>query len=341
MHAADLLTNRARLTPDREALLEESDRRRYTYRELNERANRTANLLANRFGIRKGDRVSILANNDMAHIDLLFGLGKIGAVLAPLNWRLAAAELQYIITDANPKALIIGPEFVDIFNDIRGDVGGEMSILGLKGANAEGAVSYEGMLGDASPREPARPPLDGDDPYALLYTSGTTGAPKGAIIPHRQILWNCLNTVSSWGLSEHDVSPVFTPLFHAGGLFAFLTPLTYVGGRLILSRTFDAEETLKTVEAERCTVVLGVPTLFTMWRDSSVYADVDLSSVRWVISGGAPCPTSVMEAWREEKGVIFRQGYGLTEVGPNCFSMTDEDSVRKRGRSGSPFSIAA
>lgn len=336
MHAADLLTNRARLTPDREALLDESSCRRYTYGQLNERANRAANMLANRFGVRKGDRVSILANNDMAHIDLLFGLGKIGAVMAPLNWRLAAAELRYIITDANPKALIIGPEFVNIFDDIRADVGG-MSILALKDATVDGAVSYEGMLGDASPREPARPPLDGDDPYALLYTSGTTGAPKGAIIPHRQILWNCLNTVSSWGLSEYDVSPVFTPLFHAGGLFAFLTPLIYVGGRLILSRTFDAEETLKTVEAERCTVVLGVPTLFTMWRESSIYTEIDLSSVRWLISGGAPCPPSIMDAWREEKGVVFRQGYGLTEVGPNCFSMTDEDSTRKTGSVGKPI----
>ena len=98
-----------------------------------------------------------------------------------------------------------------------------------------GELSYEPGLAAASAAEPARPPLDGESPYCILYTSGTLGRPKGAVLPHRQILWNCINTVVSWGLSENDVSPVLTPLFHAGGLFAFLTPLLYAGGRIILA----------------------------------------------------------------------------------------------------------
>src|SRR3990172_1990430 len=111
----------------------------------------------------------------------------------------------------------------------------------------------------------------------ILYTSGTTGRPKGAVIPHRQVLWNCINTVISWELTGQDVSPVFTPLFHAGGLFAFLNPLVYAGGRVILTRNFDKDESLKIIEQHKCTVVLGVPSLFQIWMNSPVFAEVDFS----------------------------------------------------------------
>jgi fatty-acyl-CoA synthase len=170
-----------------------------------------------------------------------------------------------------------------------------------------------------------------------LYTSGTTGNPKGALLPHRQVLWNCINTVVSWGLRPDDVSPVFTPLFHAGGLFAFLTPLHYVGGRAVLARTFDAEASLQTIQSEGCSVVLGVPTLFQVWKDTPAFEQADFSRVRFFINGGASISPALMQAWREAKGVVMRQGYGLTEAGVNCFSMTDEDSVRKAGSVGKPM----
>lgn len=189
----------------------------------------------------------------------------------------------------------------------------------------------------ASAENPPLLNLDPDTPHCILYTSGTTGRPKGAIIPQRQVLWNCINTVVSWGLTEHDVSPVFTPMFHAGGLFAFLTPLFYVGGRILLGRHFDPDESLHLIHDEKCTVILGVPTLFQMWMDCDEFASADLSHVHFFISGGAPCPVPLMNTWREKTGTIFRQGYGLTEVGPNCFSMTDADSVPKSGSVGRPI----
>jgi fatty-acyl-CoA synthase len=170
-----------------------------------------------------------------------------------------------------------------------------------------------------------------------LYTSGTTGYPKGAVIPHRQILFNSINTVVSWGLVETDISPVYTPLFHAGGLFAFFTPLLYLGGRIILARDFDPVASLQWILKEGCTVILGVPTLFQMWIDSDYFDEADFSHVRFFISGGASCPPDLMNKWRERKGIVFRQGYGLTEVGANCFSMTDEDSVPKTGSVGKPI----
>jgi fatty-acyl-CoA synthase len=341
MHAADLLSRRALLTPDRVALVELSTGQRYTYAELNTRANRSAHFLRDRLGVQKGDRISILAHNSVVYLDLLYGVAKIGAVLAPLNWRLVARELAYIVNDCQPKALLCGPEFVDVLGDVVEtgvlSLGLRENLVSLEGAEIEGALSYENELAAASDNEPERPPLDGDDPYCILYTSGTTGRPKGAVIPHRQVLWNCINTVISWGLTESDVSPVLTPMFHAGGLFAFLTPILYAGGRIVLARTFDVDESLRIMEREQCTVILGVPTLYQVWMDSPVFSEVDFSHVRWFISGGAPCPVSLIEAWREAKGVIFRQGYGLTEVGVNCLSMTDEESVVKTGSVGKPI----
>jgi len=336
MHAADLLSKRADLTPDRIALVELETNRRFTYTELNQRANRLANFMHNELGVGKGDRVSILARNSVTYIDLFYGLPKIGAIFAPFNWRLTANELEYMINDLDPKVLICEPEFVPKLEEMRAQIQFE-HIATMRGAEFEGGIALEEHLENVSSNEPVRPDLDAESPYCILYTSGTTGYPKGAVIPHRQILYNCLNTVASWGLSEYDISPVYTPLFHAGGLFAFLTPLLYLGGRIILARNFDPAASMQWILEEGCTVILGVPTLFQMWYDSDYFEKADFSHVHFFISGGAPCPPKLMNTWREQKGIIFRQGYGLTEVGANCFSMTDEDSVPKTGSVGKPI----
>ncbi|MBI4787343.1 MAG: long-chain fatty acid--CoA ligase [Chloroflexi bacterium] len=336
MHAADLLSARARLTPEREALLYTHTGERFTYAQLNARANRAANFLRARFGVRKGDRVSLYANNSVIFVDLFYGLAKLGAIFAPLNWRLTARELAYIVGDCEPKVVLCGPEFVPTLNEICAHLK-VPHLVGVEGAQMDDAPAYEDEIARASDAEPERPPLSDDDPYCILYTSGTTGRPKGALLPHRQVLWNCINTVVSWGLNENDVSPVLTPLFHAGGLFAFLTPLFYAGGRIILARAFDAEESLQRIVAEKCSVELGVPTLFQLWHNTPHFRQADFSHVRFWINGGAAIPVPLMEAWLAAKGGVFRQGYGLTEVGPNCFSMTDEESARKRGSLGKPI----
>ena len=336
MHAADLLSKRAELTPDRVALVELETGRRYTYAELNARANRLANFLSTRLDVQQGDRVSILARNSVVYIDLLYGLPKIGAIFAPFNWRLTAHELAYMVDDLAPKVLICEPEFAAVAEELRGTATA-LQVVALRGATLEDAFAYEAAMAAAAASEPARPDMDWETPYCILYTSGTTGHPKGAIIPHRQVLFNAINTVISWGLIEHDVSPVFTPLFHAGGLFAFLTPIFYVGGRVVLARDFDPAATLRTISDERCTVILGVPTLFQMWLDAAGFAAADFSHVRFFINGGAACPPQLIQTWRERKGVVFRQGYGLTEVGVNCFSATDDDAARKPGSVGKPI----
>ena len=336
MHTADLLSKRAHLTPERIALVELETGERYTYEKLNERANRLANFLRDELGVQPGDRVSILAKNSIVFIDLFYGLPKIGAIFAPFNWRLTSRELTFMLNDLEPKVLIVEPEFVQVVEEMKADIHVE-HFVNLRGAKMPGAVDYEDGVKQASGQEPNHPAMDLETPYCILYTSGTTGNPKGAILPHRQILFNAINSVVSWGMTEKDISPVYTPLFHAGGLFAFLTPILYVGGRIILARDFDPAASLRWIMEEGCTVILGVPTLFQMWMDSDYFDQADFSNVHFFISGGAPCPPHLMNAWRDKKGIIFRQGYGLTEVGANCFSMTDEDSVPKTGSVGKPI----
>lgn len=328
MHSANLLTDRARLTPHREALYAYDVGSRYTYAELNQRANRAANWMRS-CGVAFGDRVSILAHNSVVYLDLFYGCAKIGAIFTPLNWRLAVPELVYIVQDCTPKILLIGPDFADVAATMSAQIDVPQQLT---------LADYEAALQKQSDAEPTRPEgLSGESAHCILYTSGTTGRPKGAIIPQRQVIWNCINTAVSWGLTQHDVSPVFTPMFHAGGLFAFLTPLLYLGGRIVLGKEFDPEATLQIIADERCTVILGVPTIFQMWQKSPQFANADFSHVQFFISGGAPCPPALIESWRKAKDITFRQGYGLTEVGPNCFSMTDAESEMKTGSVGKPI----
>lgn len=336
LHAADLLSRRAELTPDRIALVDLETGIRYTYAQINARANRAANFLREKLGVEKGDRVSILARNSIVYVDLFYGLPKIGAIFAPFNWRLTAHELAYMVNDLEPAVILAEPEFADTVDELRGTAAVNQ-LVSLRGADIDKAFSYELGVDQALDMEPVRPSMDAETPYCILYTSGTTGYPKGAVIPHRQILFNCINTVVSWGLVETDISPVYTPLFHAGGLFAFFAPLLYLGGRIILARDFDPVASLRWILEERCTVILGVPTLFQIWFDSPYFKEADFSHVRFFISGGAACPPDLMNKWRNSKGIVFRQGYGLTEVGANCFSMTDEDSVPKTGSVGKPI----
>lgn len=336
-HFATLLPHRARLTPDRVALVDDFTGRHYSYAELNARANRLAHFMADHLNVRKGDRVAILAYNSLVYIDLLFGLAKIGAILAPLNWRLAPPELAYIIQDNDPKVFLCGPELVDTAVALADALTGR-DLVGLEGAGAAlGWRQYDELLANAPQHEPPSPPLSGEDTACILYTSGTTGRPKGAMLPYRQLLWNAINTVISWGLTQDDISPILTPLFHAGGLFVFLTPLFYTGGRIVLARSFDPGESLRLIERERCTVVLGVPTLFQLWRESEEYISAHFDHVRFFISGGSACPPRLMQSWRDEKGVVFRQGYGLTEAGVNCFTMSDADSIAHAGSVGKPI----
>lgn len=335
---ADLLGERARLTPERTALVFVPTGERLTYRRLDERASRASRVLTSRLGLRRGDRFGLLAQNSVEFLDAFFAAAKSGLVAVPLGTRLTARELAPIVAHSGMRALLYGPEHAATVRELRREAPVEAGVA--LSASGERSDPADLLMADAVASIPdggtVRTPCGPEDLLALLYTSGTTGKPKGVMVPHRMAAWNAYNTAVCWGLREDDVSPVFTPLYHAGGLGAFLTPILAVGGTVVLHSGFDAAEVWRVIGEERCTVVLGVPTIWKLLMEAPGFATADLSSVRWLISGGAPLPLYLIEAY-QRRGVVFKQGYGLTEVGVNCFSMTVEESARKKGSIGRPL----
>ena len=331
----DLLGERARLTPGKTALVTVPDGQRLSYAELDRRACRCAAVWRGALGLEKGDRVALLAHNRVEFIDAFFAAGKSGVVLVPLGTRLTAGELAEIIDDAGARALIYGGAFAGVVRQLRQEVELERWIA-LDEPATPGDAQFEELCRDTDPASWARERCSPEDPHCLLYTSGTTGRPKGVIIPQRMVSWNGYNTACGWQLEASDVSPIFTPLYHAGGLGAFLTPIFAIGGTIVLHRGFDPAEIWRTIERERCTVVLGVPTIWKLLLEAPEFETVRLDHVRWFISGGAPLPRYLIEAY-QRRGVVFKQGFGMTEVGVNCFAMSTEDSVRKAGSIGRPM----
>lgn len=333
---ADVLGERARITPDRLALVEIATGARLTYRQLDERAAACARAWQS-LGLAQGDRVALLSGNRLEFLDAFFAAAKSGIVLVPLGTRLTASELAYILGDCDPRALLYDGDHAEVVQNLCGTVPLDHWIAFDEPA-ADGHSRYRDLLAHASASAPAfvRPVLDPEAACCLLYTSGTTGKPKGVVVPHRMVAWNGYNTAVSWHLRDDDVTSIYTPLYHAGGLGAFLLPILTVGGTVVLHRGFDPAEVWRTIERERCTVVLGVPTIFKMLAEAPEFETADLRHVRWLISGGAPLPLHTIQAY-QARGIVFKQGYGLTEVGVNCFTMSVEDSVRKAGSVGRPL----
>jgi len=332
---ADIIGERCRLSPDRIAVVDVATGARHGYREMDRRAAATARAWLYGLGLKQGDRIGLLSGNRLEFIDAFFAAAKSGVILVPLGTRLTAAELAVIVSDCELSALVYDAEHAESVRELatRVDVG---RLVPLDEENGGGELTWHGLLASIGEGEYVPAVCQPEDPHCLLYTSGTTGRPKGVIIPHRMVAWNACNTVLCWQLTEHDISPIFTPLYHAGALGAFLTPILLAGGTIVLHRDFDPSEVWRVIEEERCTVVLGVPTIWKMLADAPEFKTADLSHVRWFISGGAPLPRHLVGVFRE-RGVVLRQGYGLTEVGVNCFSMSDDEAWAKAGSIGRPL----
>lgn len=341
MYIGDYLGRRNVYSPDKLAIIDagKDPALQLTFREFNIRANRLANWLQNEAGVEKGDRVAILARDGVEHLDCFFACGKLGAIHTALNWRLHWRELLQLIQDTEPLVLLYSNEFSASVKEIEAALrASERPIrryLHLEGEGIEGSEVYEEALQE-SPDDPVTcETLDKEDIACLLFTGGTTGTPKGARISHRMICWNVLNTVIH-DLHYEDVYLNVYPLFHAGGLFAYLSSQVIFGNTTILTRQFEPEQVLELIEREGVTVFAGVPTMYQMLTQASSWEQADLSSLRFCTSGGAPLPVPLVEQYTREKGVKFKQGFGMTEFGPGLFALPPEDAIRKAGSIGRP-----
>ncbi|MBI4859873.1 MAG: long-chain fatty acid--CoA ligase [Candidatus Riflebacteria bacterium] len=323
MYVGDWLERWALLEPRREALVISEDGGRHTYGELHERTLKAERWLIEEHRVAEGDRVAVLAKNSTEHLELFFACARLGAILVPLNWRLAGPELAFILTDSTPRIVLVE----------KGQTPPPVPAATTMVELVPGASPWGGgrKSGSAGPRRPGEAV-----PLMILYTSGTTGQPKGAVLTHRSIFWNSINTSLSWDLSGSDSTLTHTPFFHTGGWNVLTLPLLHRGGRVVLTATFDAGKALGFVERERLTLLFAVPTMFDMMRQAPEFERTRLDSLRFAISGGAPCPDDLSRSFLA-RGVRFKQGYGLTEVGPNCFAISLAEAAEHPDAVGYPI----
>jgi fatty-acyl-CoA synthase len=327
--APDPIAHWARLAGERTALIERARDQRLTYRALDALIDDFVVLLEI-VGVRSGDIVATLAGNRVEHVALFHACARAGAALAPLNWRLPAAELGPILRNAQPRVL---------FGEARHRATAETAVA----AAAVSAPWHDldsdvpGLLRACAGNTPQRRPAAAEDAVLVLYTSGTTGTPKGAVLPHRQVLFNAIATCMSWELGPADVAPVSTPLFHTGGWNVFATPLWQCGGTVVLFDGFDPDDFLAGLAEHGCTVALTVPTQLVMLTEARAWG-MPLAALRSFFSGGAPLPAQLGTRVRAA-GYRLREGYGLTECGPNCFAMPAALAPERPGVVGWPVQL--
>lgn len=341
MYIGDYLGRREIYTPERLAIIDagKNPELRLTYRQLNARSNRFANWLRDAAGVGKGDRVAILARDGVEHLDCFFACAKLGAIHTALNWRLHWREHAGIIEKTQPQVLLFSDDFKDTVAHIEAESRGTQyaihHYLHIEGEGISGSRHYESTVAQSPDTPVTCDTLDKEDTAALIFTGGTTGLPKAAMVSHRMIAWNTLNTVIH-DLTHNDVYLNIFPMFHTGGLFVYTLPQVIFGGTTILLRQFDPALVLELIERERVTVFAGVPTMYQMMTQAPNWDTADLTSLRFCTSGGAPLPVPLVEKYTREKQIRFKQGFGMTEFGPGIFALAPEDAIRKAGSIGRP-----
>ena len=321
----DWIAHHAGRRPNELAIHDLHSGRKFTYAELDRRIGRLAGALAAR-GIGRGDRVALLAQNGPEYFELQFACGRLGAIMLPLNWRLAVPELQYILGDSTPALLIHDAGFAEAATQLAGQR--------LELDHERPDSSYELALADAPPA-PAAPALTHDDIAMVMYTSGTTGHPKGAIITHGMTFWNCVNLGIPALITPQTVQLVVLPLFHTGGLNCYANPVLHAGGSLLIMRTFDPGAALDAISDPSLGIThfFGVPAPYQFMMQHPSFQGADLSRLQVAGVGGAPCALAILQTW-QARGVPLVQGWGMTETSPAGTMLDAADAIRKVGSAG-------
>lgn len=329
----DWLAHHAIFRGNHLALVDLASDRRFTYIQANERAGRVATWLARDLGVAKGDRVAVLAPNTSDVVEIQFACAKLGAIMVPLNWRLTVSELSFIASDSTPNVLIHGDEFTET----AAAVGANVGIAHVVDTACNGGDSgYE--RGIAANTEPT-PMVDltHDDVWTIMYTSGTTGLPKGAIITHGMTFWNVVNLGTPHRISPDAVQLTVLPLFHTGGLNCYTNPVLHAGGTVLIMRTFDPQSGLALLgNAEfGVTHFFGVPANYQFMAQQPEFDDTDLSRIVVAGVGGAPVPVPLLEIWNK-RGLGLAQGFGMTETSPTVLVLDAGDAMERPGSAGKP-----
>jgi len=326
----DWITHFGRRTPDKLAVVDLASERRFTYAELDARTSRLARHLRDRLGVARGDRVAVLALNTTDTLEVQFACGRLGAVFLPLNTRLTVPELQFIVGDAAPKVMVHDADLAETALAVAKLRKVESSLL----LGPDG--SYEAAIASAKPLDRIEP-VTLDDISTIMYTSGTTGQPKGAIITHGMTFWNCVNLGGPAYITPSTVQLTVLPLFHTGGLNCYTNPVLHAGGTVLIMRAFDPGVALKLISdpAQGINAFFGVPAIYQFMAQHPDFDKADFSRLIIGGVGGAPMPVPLLTVW-DGRGVALQQGYGMTETSPAVLVLDREDAARKAGSAGKP-----
>ena len=316
---ADWIARRAQRQPGAVALVDVATGVRLTYADLDRRVGARAAALA-ALGIEAGARVALLGENSAAYLEWLFGAARLGAIAVPINHRLSPGEVAHVLTDSGAAVLVRSTAFTGLAGDAL-DVTGAVPVVELGEEPGDRAVAAR--------------PVAGDDPCVIMYTSGTTGVPKGAVLTHDNMLWNAINmAVAGPGIGGTDITVAAAPLFHIGALGLSALPLLYAGGTVVVVPSFDPAAFVDLLAREGVTTQFLVPA---MWAALTRLPSLPpLPALRWAISGGAPCPVTVIEYFTE-RGWTFTEGFGMTELSPAALFLDADDVLTHAGSVGRPF----
>jgi fatty-acyl-CoA synthase len=315
---------RARITPDHPVLIYGA--RSFSYAALAERIRRLANGLR-RLGVARGDRVAWLGPNHPAFLESLFAVGQLGAVLAPVNHRLGPAERAFVLAQTEPIVLI------------QHDMAEPATTASVRhrvmvGGSLERTIDFEALIAE-SPDHPIGESVSLDDLLLLPHTSGTTGNPKAVMLTHGNVTWNAVNFLTSADFRSDDVTIAIAPFFRVGGTGVNIMPVLFVGGTVVVPDDPSPDELLRLMEQHRMTVGFGNPDLLDALVQADRWPSIDLSSIRFVLTGGAPVPERLIRTYLE-RGVTLLQGYGLSEAAPLALLLDAEQALQKVGSAGKP-----
>jgi fatty-acyl-CoA synthase len=331
MNIGDWIRKWSFITPGKIAIVD--DGREFSYRELNERTNRVADYLLKR-GINKGDRIAALSYNCHEFIEIYFAAAKIGAIFVPLNWRMAPDELTYVLNDCTPVLLFFSGEFSDTCLQLKDRVEHVKHYVTLGREPFSGAEKFED-IGSFPSTEPAGiQETEFEDPHIILYTSGTTGFPKGAILSIRKTFFNALNANIFFDLTPEDVFLVSRPLFHSGGLLIDSTPAFYRGATVIYKKRFGRQEFLDTVEKYHVTVAEPAATFLNFLLKECDLDRFNLKSLKSFFTGGERVPETLLKEYHQ-RGYPLSQLFGMTETSTLTWLPT-KDAIKKAGSVGKP-----
>ena len=326
----DWIAHFGRRTPDKIAAIDLASQRRFSYAQFDARISLLATHLRDKLKVARGDRVAVLALNTTDTLEVQFACFRIGAVFLPLNTRLTVPELQFIVGDSSPRVMIHDTDLAEVALTVA-------KLCNVSSALLLGASgSYEAAIAASKPLDRAEA-VTLDDISTIMYTSGTTGQPKGAIITHGMTFWNCVNLGGPAYISPSTVLLTVLPLFHTGGLNCYTNPVLHAGGTVLIMRAFDPGTALQLISDRSVGInqFFGVPAIYQFMAQHPSFATSDFSRLMIGGVGGAPMPVPLLKVW-EARGVALQQGYGMTETSPAVLTLDKEDAARKAGSSGKP-----